>query len=73
MEDNLHAFTFDEVAGRLGVSRSTVERMTRAGHLRTVSVWGRPRVTAAELRRYLERLQGAASAERPRLRAVRHR
>jgi excisionase family DNA binding protein len=54
---DLHAFTYAEVAERLGVSGQTVYRMVRAGHLRAVSVWGRPRVTAGELRRYLARLE----------------
>jgi excisionase family DNA binding protein len=75
MEDDLYAFSYAEVAARLGLSRSSVERLVRSGRLRVVSVWGRPRVRATELRRYLDALETTATgvAAEPRLRAVRRR
>jgi excisionase family DNA binding protein len=54
LRDDLQAFTYIEVGKRLGLSRSTVARMVKAGELRAIVVWGRPRILPADLRSYLE-------------------
>jgi excisionase family DNA binding protein len=62
--DDLWAFSFAQVGERLGVSESTIRRMVRAGQLRTVPVWGKPRVLPSELRRYLDQLDTPIRAQR---------
>lgn len=56
--DDLHAFTFSQVAERLGISLATVERLVARGDLRELHVGRAVRVSAPELRRYLA--EGAA-------------
>ncbi|MGO1508869.1 helix-turn-helix domain-containing protein [Microbacterium sp.] len=52
--DDLHAFTYEQVAERLGVSLSTVEREVARGELREKRVGRAVRITASSLRRYLD-------------------
>jgi excisionase family DNA binding protein len=51
--DDLHAFTFSQVAERLGISLATVERMVARGELRELRVGRAVRISAPELRRYI--------------------
>jgi len=62
--DDLYAFSFAQVGARLDVSESTVRRMVRAGQLRAVPVWGKPRVLPSELRRYLDQLDTPLRTQR---------
>jgi excisionase family DNA binding protein len=51
--------SLSEVAGALGVSRRSVERLTAAGRIRTVyPVPGRVMVTERELAAYVASLEG---------------
>lgn len=50
---NYILLTLDQVAGLLGVSRSTVYRILAEGQLESVRVGGRQRVRSDELNRYL--------------------
>ena len=51
--DDLHAFKYDDVAERLGVSLDTVQRLVKRGELRELRVGRTVRIAAPELRRYL--------------------
>lgn len=51
--DDLHAFTYEQVGERLGVSLATVERLVARGELSELRVGRAVRITAPELRRYL--------------------
>lgn len=53
--------TLDQVAARLSVSRTTVDRIVASGQLRPIRVGsgrGHPRVTERELAAYLGALEG---------------
>ncbi|MDO8363054.1 MAG: helix-turn-helix domain-containing protein [Actinomycetota bacterium] len=53
----LLALTYDQAAGRLGVSSRTVRRLVAAGSLPSVMVGGLPRVRAADLAAYVEGME----------------
>ena len=51
--DDVICFTYAQIMHILGVSRTTVNRLVQRGHLVPTRVGDHPRVTLAELRRYL--------------------
>lgn len=54
------AFTLDEVAGRLGVTKRHVFRLVERGKLRRVKVGRRALVLAEDLTAFIEDLKAAA-------------
>ena len=48
--------SYDRAADRLGVSRSTVQRLVRSGALPVVDVGGAPRLRVADLEEYVAHL-----------------
>jgi excisionase family DNA binding protein len=65
-DDELRAFTPEQLAEMLGISTRTVRRMVAAGQIKPIRVWGMPRFTAASIRAFLQR---ADQSYRPRRRA----
>ena len=50
--------SYDRAADRLGVSRSTVQRLVRSGAIPVVNVGGAPRLRVADLEDYVAHLAG---------------
>lgn len=51
------ALDYEDTAAALSISRSSLKRLVNCGDIPTVQIAGRPRVLAADLAAYLERLQ----------------
>jgi excisionase family DNA binding protein len=52
--DDFRLLTLKAAADKLGVSVRTLQRRIAEKRIRTVDTFGRPRISAAELRRHIE-------------------